>query len=267
MLFRSGSVSGLELPIDGRWEPGGQLALWRGCRALRFAGLRYGALSLDRSSVTLCPTGGGAMARTGRGGLAIAARERVKARLERAIADGALDDHLVAGQRAVQRRSINRPHCGTAGIGSTAVGVAGFALPGSYVDVLVSAKDEAQQPFSTTVLTRIKVLAVAQETQTDQTKPKMVNAVTLELTPTEAEKLDLARSIGSLSLVLRNDSDTVDVETGGTRLNHILRGDGPTAAAPRAAVASRTRSRGTSGTEAHGAVTSIRGITRRDELP
>ena len=170
-------------------------------------------------------------------------------------ARGGLASTIETGKRAISVR-VNE-----------VIGVAGFALPGSYVDVLVSAKDEAQQPFSTTVLTRIKVLAVAQETQTDQTKPKMVNAVTLELTPTEAEKLDLARSIGSLSLVLRNDSDTVDVETGGTRLNHILRGDGPTAAAPRAAVASRTRSRGTSGTEAHGAVTSIRGITRRDELP
>jgi pilus assembly protein CpaB len=151
------------------------------------------------------------------------------------------------------------------------IGVAGFALPGSYVDVLVSAKDQANQPFSTTVLSRIKVLAAAQETQSsqaDQTKPKTVNAVTLELTPGEAEKLDLARSIGSLSLVLRNDSDTGDAETGGTRLNHILRGEvaaapaGPTASAP-----ARPRVNSTQRSEVHGAITSIRGITRREELP
>jgi len=163
------------------------------------------------------------------------------------------------------------------------VGVAGFALPGSYVDVLVSAKDLKDQPFSTTVLTRIKVLAAAQETQsthTDPTKPKTVNAVTLELTPGEAEKLDLARSVGSLSLVLRNDSDTSDVETGGTRLSHILPGEASaravaaSAQAPRAAASgtassspARARPRDPAKADGHGTVTAIRGIARSEESP
>jgi pilus assembly protein CpaB len=42
------------------------------------------------------------------------------------------------------------------------IAVAGFALPGSYVDVLVSGKDADEQPFSRTVLSRVKVLAIAQ---------------------------------------------------------------------------------------------------------
>ena len=45
-----------------------------------------------------------------------------------------------------------------------------------------------------------------------------MNAVTLELTPEESERLDLARSIGSLSLVLRNEMDTTVVQSEGQRL-------------------------------------------------
>jgi pilus assembly protein CpaB len=102
------------------------------------------------------------------------------------------------------------------------IAVAGFALPGSYVDVLVSSKDANQQPFSVTVLLRVKVLAIAQETTADRDKPKVVNAVTLELTPHEAEKLDLARNIGALSLVLRNEFDTGKINSAGVRLSDII---------------------------------------------
>ena len=51
------------------------------------------------------------------------------------------------------------------------------------------------------------MLAVAQEVGRDETKPRVVNAVTLEVTPEQAEKLDLARSVGTLSLALRNQID------------------------------------------------------------
>ena len=101
------------------------------------------------------------------------------------------------------------------------IGVAGFALPGSYVDVLVSARDARNEPFSKIVLDRVKVLAVAQETAADPAKPKVVNAVTLELTPAESERLDLARSVGSLSLALRNELDRVALTSGGTRLEDL----------------------------------------------
>lgn len=87
------------------------------------------------------------------------------------------------------------------------VGVAGFALPGNYVDVMVNTHDEKDKPISKIVLEKILVLAVAQQAGRDETKPKVVNAVTLEVGPAQAEKLDLARSIGSLSLVLRNQVD------------------------------------------------------------
>ncbi len=102
------------------------------------------------------------------------------------------------------------------------IAVAGFALPGSYVDVLVSGRDANNESFSRTVLSRLKVLAVAQETTADRDKPKVVNAVTLELTPQESEKLDLARNIGVLSLVLRNELDTSQINSAGVRLPDIV---------------------------------------------
>ncbi|ABB23538.1 Flp pilus assembly protein CpaB [Pelodictyon luteolum] len=102
------------------------------------------------------------------------------------------------------------------------IAVAGFALPGSYVDVLVSGKDASHQPFARTVLNRVKVLAIAQETTAEPDKPKVVNAVTLELTPHESEKLDLARSIGSLSLVLRNELDTGEENSAGVRMSDLM---------------------------------------------
>jgi pilus assembly protein CpaB len=85
------------------------------------------------------------------------------------------------------------------------VGVAGFALPGNFVDVLVNTQEDGPRgmkdaSISKIVLERILVLAIAQEAGRDETKPKVVNAVTLELSPQQAERLDLARSFGTLSL-------------------------------------------------------------------
>lgn len=108
------------------------------------------------------------------------------------------------------------------------IGVAGFALPGNYVDVMVNAQQErggkGDQPtqVSMTVLEQVLVLAVAQEASRDDTKPKVVSAVTLELSPGDAEKLDLARSVGTLSLVLRNQLDKTPVATAGVTKSQLL---------------------------------------------
>ena len=109
------------------------------------------------------------------------------------------------------------------------VGVAGFALPGNFVDILVNTQEEGtkgngnkENAISKIVLERILVLAIAQESSRDETKPKVVNAVTLELTPIQAEKLDLARSVGTLSLVLRNQIETTPVNTEGATKASLL---------------------------------------------
>ncbi len=117
------------------------------------------------------------------------------------------------------------------------VGVAGFALPGNYVDVMVNTQDERQKQVSKIVLERILVLAVAQEASRDETKPRVVNAVTLEVTPEQAEKLDLARSVGNLSLVLRNQVDRTPTVTEGIRKRELL---GEPAVAPEPAPAAAT---------------------------
>lgn len=113
------------------------------------------------------------------------------------------------------------------------VGVAGFALPGNYVDVIVNTQEagnrtDNQQSISKIVLEKILVLAVAQQVNRDDTAPKVVNAVTLEVTPEQAEKLDLARSVGTLSLVLRNQVDRDILRTGGATKQTLL--DQPVAA-------------------------------------
>lgn len=107
------------------------------------------------------------------------------------------------------------------------VGVAGFALPGNYVDILVNAQQESGKGNETkqltkTVLERVLVLAVAQEAGRDDTKPRLVNAVTLELSPAEAEKIDLARNVGTLSLVLRNQIDKASVATSGITKSQLF---------------------------------------------
>jgi pilus assembly protein CpaB len=111
------------------------------------------------------------------------------------------------------------------------IGVAGFALPGNYVDIVVNTQIEGggsgrgDRQISKIVLENILVLAVAQEANRDETKPRVVNAVTLEVTPEQAEKLDLARSVGTLSLVLRNQIDKEGVETRGIMKPQLLAGD------------------------------------------
>ncbi|MFL6708426.1 MAG: Flp pilus assembly protein CpaB [Massilia sp.] len=109
------------------------------------------------------------------------------------------------------------------------IGVAGFALPGNFVDIIVSTQKDNpsgdrnnETSVSKIVLERILVLAVAQELGRDDTKPKVVNAVTLEVSPDQAERLDLARSVGTLSLALRNQVDLKDVQSDGATKRKLL---------------------------------------------
>jgi pilus assembly protein CpaB len=110
------------------------------------------------------------------------------------------------------------------------VGVAGFAMPGNFVDILVNTQGEQGRganadkdpSISKIVLEHILVLAIAQEASRDDSKAKVVNAVTLELSPEQTETLDLARSVGTLSLVLRNQVDPDTATTGGATKRTLL---------------------------------------------
>lgn len=141
----------------------------------------------------------------------------LEARLAPAGTKGGLSAVVTAGKRAMTVR-VN-----------DVVGVAGFALPGNYVDIMVNTQDEGSRrgdqdkAISKIVLERIMVLAIAQEAGRDETKPRVVNAVTLEVTPEQAEHLDLARSVGTLSLVLRNQIDPNPGSTDGATKASLLK--------------------------------------------
>ncbi len=128
---------------------------------------------------------------------------------------GGLSSVLKEGKRAVTVK-VNE-----------VVGVAGFALPGNYVDVMANLPDRDNDPVSKIVLERIQVLAVAQDIANTENKPRVVSAVTLEVTPQEAEIIDLARSVGSLSLVLRSQIDMASVVTSGSRKVDLLQKTAP----------------------------------------
>jgi pilus assembly protein CpaB len=86
------------------------------------------------------------------------------------------------------------------------VGVAGFLLPGNRVDV-VAAYRERTDTMSETVVQNVKVLAIDQTASADKNEAVVVRAVTLEVTPKDAEKLILAEQRGSIQLALRNPLD------------------------------------------------------------
>ncbi len=95
-------------------------------------------------------------------------------------------------------------------------GVAGFVLPGDRVDILLtrdpeSGKRRGNNLQTDVFLQNMKVLAIAQDANQDRNKAAVVKAVTLEVTPTQAQKLTLAQKLGSLSLALRH-VNTVNAE-------------------------------------------------------
>ena len=92
------------------------------------------------------------------------------------------------------------------------VGVAGFLLPGNYVDVLATKVDRASKKASSeTILQKIKVLAVDQTARTNDTDPVIVRAVTLEMSAPQSETLAKRRAEGTIQLTLRNPNDEVVV--------------------------------------------------------
>ena len=94
------------------------------------------------------------------------------------------------------------------------IGVGGFLLPGNRVDVLASRREQNRRASAETILRDVKVLAVDQTAATEKNDPVIVRAVTLEVSPDQAELLVKAREEGSLQLTLRNplDDEPVVVE-------------------------------------------------------
>jgi pilus assembly protein CpaB len=112
------------------------------------------------------------------------------------------------------------------------VGISGFIMPGTLVDVVVvidpqQSNGTQQGPISKIVLQNIKVLANGQniDKPENQRDANSVKAVTLLVTPEQAEKLALASSEGKLQLMMRNSIDQDDEQTKGVDKRGLLGGD------------------------------------------
>ncbi|MGN6308092.1 MAG: Flp pilus assembly protein CpaB [Xanthobacteraceae bacterium] len=89
-------------------------------------------------------------------------------------------------------------------------GVAGLIRLGDRVDVVLirSPSGANNRAYSDIILQNVKVLALDQSTSDTTGKPTVAKAVTLEVTPEEAQKVLLAANIGRLSLVLRQSGNS-----------------------------------------------------------
>lgn len=135
------------------------------------------------------------------------------------------------------------------------VGVSGFIMPGALVDIVVVITPPkgsgSEEMISKIVLQNIKVLANGQnidKPQNARETERAIKAVTLQVTPEQAEKLALASTEGKLQLVMRNSVDQADEQTAGANKRSLLTGERAvmhpepgTNAAPKAAPSSTYR--------------------------
>jgi pilus assembly protein CpaB len=98
------------------------------------------------------------------------------------------------------------------------VGVAGFVMPGTMVDVLVTGKVSAgkngtEDTITRTILENVRVLAAGQKIEQDREgKPQTVPVITLLVSPADAARLAMASTEGKIQLALRNTVDTKRVD-------------------------------------------------------
>src|SRR5436190_1365990 len=101
------------------------------------------------------------------------------------------------------------------------VGVAGYVLPGTRVDVVAtaSASEHKEDITSKVVLTNVQVLAAGTKIEQDaeKGKPMPVSVVTLLVDPEQSERLTLASTEGKIQLALRNPLDLTSPTTPGVR--------------------------------------------------
>jgi pilus assembly protein CpaB len=111
--------------------------------------------------------------------------------------------------------------------------VGGFVTPGDYVDVVLTSRDQ-RGLRATTILQRIRVVGVDQQTDELNEQAQVGRTVTVEVTPLQGQKLALAQRAGTLSLTLRNidAADESEQLLEAIRLSDIVQDDDPVAAMP-----------------------------------
>jgi len=115
------------------------------------------------------------------------------------------------------------------------IGVAGFVLPGTRVDVLVTVDDDFQdgtreEPVARTVVSNLLVLTAGTRYDQEEARegqPQRSTVVTLAVLPEDGERLALAAAEGSISLALRNPTDAEPTQTDGIGMAALMRAGGP----------------------------------------
>jgi pilus assembly protein CpaB len=115
------------------------------------------------------------------------------------------------------------------------VGVAGFVVPGTVVDVLVTvtvrpANGPQEEPMTRTVVNKVRVLTAGTKYDQEKSKngePIPTSVVTLAVLPEDAERIALASNEGKITLALRNPLDIISTDTKGVKLAALMRGNNP----------------------------------------
>jgi pilus assembly protein CpaB len=106
------------------------------------------------------------------------------------------------------------------------IGVAGYVLPGTRVDVVATVSPNDQHPDTTSkiILTNVQVLTAGTKIERDveNNKPVTVNVVTLLVDPQQSERLTLASTEGKIQLALRNPLDKTAPQTPGIKPAALL---------------------------------------------
>ena len=132
------------------------------------------------------------------------------------------------------------------------VGVAGFVIPGTRVDVLLTLAENEKynrsQPLTRTLLQNMLVLASGQVVERDmEGNPIPSSVITLLVSPEEAEILTLATQEGTLQMALRNPLDTLMTSTAGAlagQLTGVRQASAPRPSRPRPTAARPEAPRG-----------------------
>jgi pilus assembly protein CpaB len=110
-----------------------------------------------------------------------------------------LSGTVAAGMRAVSLRS------------NDVTGVGGFVLPGDRVDVLLTRSmnggGSTLNTITQVLAENVRVLGIDQSDNDQADKPVVSRAITVEVTPDQAQTISLAQAVGTVSLTLRHVAD------------------------------------------------------------
>jgi pilus assembly protein CpaB len=135
----------------------------------------------------------------------------IERQLAAAGSSAGLSMKIPDGMRAISLRS------------DQVVGVAGFLLPGTHVDVLVTYHSpNMPDSITSTVLQDAQIIATGQKMEPDpEGKPTNTDVVTLLVNPEDAEKVVEASAQGSVHFVLRNGSDHQQLNSQPVQLSQL----------------------------------------------